>query len=151
MHSSALITYLPSPSLIALTGQPSAHAPHIMQSSLITYAISITSLFNIVPSLYHIVLKMYSVFDKFLVQNRFYVVRDVGAHVAVLLMLLCVDFLERVGFNFKSVVGGADFHLHRAANDVVVLHDALPVRSFRLASDFRHQLVGFGVVAVFVF
>ena len=91
MHSSALITYLPSPSLIALTGQPSAHAPHIMQSSLITYAISITSLFNIVPSLYHIVLKMYSVFDKFLVQNRFYVVRDVGAHVAVLLMLFCVD------------------------------------------------------------
>ena len=38
MHSSALTTYLPSPSEIADTGQVSAHAPQEMQSSLITLA-----------------------------------------------------------------------------------------------------------------
>ena len=42
MHSSALTTYLPSPSEIADTGQVSAQAPQEMQSSLITLAMSFT-------------------------------------------------------------------------------------------------------------
>lgn len=44
MHSSLLITYLPSFSEIQLTGHSSAHAPQAMQSSVITYAIFSTSL-----------------------------------------------------------------------------------------------------------
>jgi hypothetical protein len=39
MHLSASITYLPSPSEIASTGQASAQAPHMMQASEILYAI----------------------------------------------------------------------------------------------------------------
>ena len=43
-HSSALISNLPSPSLIAPTGHSPAQLPQEMQSSEITYAIGITSL-----------------------------------------------------------------------------------------------------------
>ena len=43
MHSSALIIYLPSPSVMQLQGQTSAHAPQAMQSSVILKAISVTS------------------------------------------------------------------------------------------------------------
>ena len=39
MQSSALMTYLPSPSLIALTGHASAQAPQATHSSEILYAI----------------------------------------------------------------------------------------------------------------
>ena len=39
MHSSALITYLPSPSEMQETGHPSAQAPQLMHSSVILYAI----------------------------------------------------------------------------------------------------------------
>ncbi len=39
IHVSASITYFPSPSDIADTGQASAHAPHIIHSSEIWYAI----------------------------------------------------------------------------------------------------------------
>jgi hypothetical protein len=45
MHSSALITYLPSPSEMQLTGQASAQAPQLMHSSEILYAILKTSIF----------------------------------------------------------------------------------------------------------
>ena len=44
MHSSALITYLPSPSEMQLTGQASAQAPQLMHSSVILYAILKTSI-----------------------------------------------------------------------------------------------------------
>jgi hypothetical protein len=40
-HASASITYLPSPSEIAPTGHSPAHAPHIMQASVILYAMII--------------------------------------------------------------------------------------------------------------
>ena len=39
MHSSGLMTNLPSPSAIALTGQVSAHAPQLIHSSLISLGI----------------------------------------------------------------------------------------------------------------
>ena len=42
-QASSSITYLPSPSEIALFGHSSAHAPHMMQSSEILYAIKYTS------------------------------------------------------------------------------------------------------------
>ena len=38
IHVSASITYFESPSLIALTGHSAAHAPQLMQSSVILYA-----------------------------------------------------------------------------------------------------------------
>jgi hypothetical protein len=46
-HSSALITYLPSPSVMQPTGQASAQAPQLTQSSLILYAMVITSISDI--------------------------------------------------------------------------------------------------------
>jgi hypothetical protein len=46
MHSSALISNLPSPSLIAPTGHSDVQAPQLTQSSEITYAIASPS-FNI--------------------------------------------------------------------------------------------------------
>ena len=44
MQVSGSITNLPSPSEIALTGQPAAHAPQEMHSSLIAYAKGNTSI-----------------------------------------------------------------------------------------------------------
>jgi hypothetical protein len=47
MHESASITNCPSPSEIALTGQPPAHVPHEMQESFIANAIVVSSFNNI--------------------------------------------------------------------------------------------------------
>ncbi len=63
MHSSALITYFPSPSVMQLTGQPSAQAPQAMHSSLILNAILDTSINENLSGksptniFYHIILK----------------------------------------------------------------------------------------------
>lgn len=47
MQTSGLITYFPSFSLIASTGQEPAQEPQPMQSSPITYAIFSTSILNL--------------------------------------------------------------------------------------------------------
>lgn len=41
MHSSALMTYLPSPAEMASTGHSLSQAPHSTQASVITYAIGV--------------------------------------------------------------------------------------------------------------
>jgi hypothetical protein len=46
-QSSALITYLPSPSAMQPVGQASTQAPQLMHSSEILYAIVMTSIFDI--------------------------------------------------------------------------------------------------------
>jgi hypothetical protein len=65
MHSSALITYLPSPSEMQETGQPSAQAPQLMHSSEILYAIGMSSVKNIeLLIFYHICEKNQVIFEK---------------------------------------------------------------------------------------
>ena len=70
MHSSALISNLPSPSEMQEVGQPSAHAPQEMHSSLILKAIVNSSVktfgvdFSPMPILYHIFAKNQEPFAK---------------------------------------------------------------------------------------
>lgn len=55
-HISGLISYLPSPSLIAPTGHSPAQAPQDTQPSLITRAIVVTSF---VKKTYHFLFSMF--------------------------------------------------------------------------------------------
>jgi len=55
IHSSALMSYFPSPSAMALTGHSPSQAPQLMHSVEITYAIIVTSLYSPNISLYRII------------------------------------------------------------------------------------------------
>jgi hypothetical protein len=71
MQRSALITYFPSPSLIASTGQSAAQAPHEMHASPIEYAIRNTS-FN-----YFVTYSEYIITEKIFWDNNFLLINPI--------------------------------------------------------------------------